>query len=282
MTHGVLLFAFNNSNIDYVKQAIYCAKRVKKHLGLQVQLVTDAIDYIEQTYPFYQKYIDHITYQETPKSARKKFYDGIYSNKTLEWKNSARDTAYHLSIFDKTLVIDTDLIICNNKLLECFTSNQQFMIAKKYNLVNTNKVEPSFDKISDKSIPMFWATILYFEKSKQSKLIFDLVCHIKENYNYYRLVYDIVEKKFRNDFAFSIAIHIINNFQNNKSWPLAIPTDMWVSTDKDILVDIQNDKIKLLAHKEYDYIVVKLQDATTHIMNKFSLNKYIDEEFKNE
>ena len=57
---------------------------------------------------------------------------------------------------------------------------------------------------------------------------------------------------------------------------------MWVSTDKDILLDIKDSNIKLLAHKEYDYIAVKLKDANTHIMNKFSLNKFIDEEFKNE
>ena len=282
MTNGVLLFAFNNSNIDYVKQAIFCAKRVKKYLGLDVQVVTDAVDYIKAEYPFWNKYINHITYQESPKPARKKFYDGIYSNKTLEWKNSARNTAYELSVFDKTLVIDTDFIISNNKLLTCFECNQEFMIAKKYNLVNTKKLEPSFDRISDKSIPMFWATVIYFEKSKTSKFIFDLVAHIKENYNYYRLVYNIIEKKFRNDFAFSIAIHIINSFQNKTSWPLEIPTDMWVSTDKDILLDIKDSNIKLLAHKEYDYIAVKLKDANTHIMNKFSLNKFIDEEFKNE
>ena len=57
---------------------------------------------------------------------------------------------------------------------------------------------------------------------------------------------------------------------------------MWVSTDKDILLDIKDGNIKLLAHKEYDYVAVKLKDANTHIMNKFSLNKFIDEEFKNE
>ena len=144
MTNGVLLFAFNNSNIDYVKQAIFCAKRVKKYLGLDVQVVTDAVDYIKAEYPFWHKYIDYITYQESPKPARKKFYDGIYSNKTLEWKNSARNTAYELSVFDKTLVIDTDFVISNNKLLTCFECNQEFMIAKKYNLVNTKKLEPKF------------------------------------------------------------------------------------------------------------------------------------------
>ena len=33
MDKGVLLFAYNNE-IDYVKQAIYCAEHIKKHLIL--------------------------------------------------------------------------------------------------------------------------------------------------------------------------------------------------------------------------------------------------------
>ena len=31
-TKGVLLFAFNNAEIDYIKQAIFCAKKIKEHL----------------------------------------------------------------------------------------------------------------------------------------------------------------------------------------------------------------------------------------------------------
>ena len=73
MTNGVLLFAFNNSNIDYVKQAISRAKRVKKYLGLDVQVVTDAVDYIKAEYPFWHKYINYIIHSRILlKSARKK------------------------------------------------------------------------------------------------------------------------------------------------------------------------------------------------------------------
>jgi predicted nucleic acid-binding protein len=282
MTNGIVLFAFNNSNIDYVKQAVYCAKRVKQHLNLPVQLITDAIDYIESTYPFYKKYIDVITYTPAPaNNAIKTFNDGLYASKKIEWKNSARNSAYNLSIFDKTIVIDTDLILSNAKLLACFDTNEEFMIANHYNLVNQG-IESSFNNVGDKTIPMYWATILYFTKSNTAKTLFDLVGHIKENYNYYRTVYDITESKFRNDFAFSIAVHMMRGFENSNNWPKQLPSDMWVSTDTDLLVDIKNNDIKMLAHRTYDYLPVKLSDATVHIMNKFSLNSFIDREFKNE
>jgi hypothetical protein len=280
MSNGVLLFAFNNSRIDYVKQAIYCAKRIKTHLNLPVQLVTDAIDYIESAYPFYKQYIDVLTYQPAPVGSPKTFYDGIYNKTQSEWKNSARSDAYAISVFEKTLVIDTDLLLFNDKLLSCFNTNEDFMIAKHHELVNLNGI--NFDRVGDKTIPMYWATILYFTKSNTAKTVFDLVAHIKENYNYYRTVYDIPESKFRNDFAFSIAVHMMSGFEYSTEWPLQLNSDMWVSTDKDVLLDITDTTVKLLAHKSYDYLPVKLTDATVHVMNKFSLNSFIDKEFKNE
>ena len=36
MTKGVILFANNNDQIDYVRQAIFCAKQVQKYLKLAV------------------------------------------------------------------------------------------------------------------------------------------------------------------------------------------------------------------------------------------------------
>ena len=280
MSKGVLLFAFNNSRIDYVKQAIYCAKRIKTHLNLPVQLVTDAIDYIESAYPFYKQYIDVLTYQPAPVGSPKTFHDGIYNKTQSEWKNSARSDAYVISVFEKTLVIDADLLLFNDKLLSCFNTNEDFMIAKHHELVNLNGI--NFDRVGDKTIPMYWATILYFTKSNTAKTVFDLVAHIKENYNYYRTVYDIPESKFRNDFAFSIAVHMMSGFEYSTEWPLQLNSDMWVSTDKDVLLDITDTTVKLLAHKSYDYLPVKLTDATVHVMNKFSLNSFIDKEFKNE
>ena len=280
MSKGVLLFAFNNSRIDYVKQAIYCAKRIKTHLNLPVQLVTDAIDYIESAYPFYKQYIDVLTYQPAPVGSPKTFHDGIYNKTQSEWKNSARSDAYVISVFEKTLVIDTDLLLFNDKLLSCFNTNEDFMIAKHHELVNLNGI--NFDRVGDKTIPMYWATILYFTKSNTAKTVFDLVAHIKENYNYYRTVYDIPESKFRNDFAFSIAVHMMSGFEYSTEWPLQLNSDMWVSTDKDVLLDITDTTVKLLAHKSYDYLPVKLTDATVHVMNKFSLNSFIDKEFENE
>lgn len=271
MKQGVVLFAFNNNTIDYIKQAVYCAKRIKKYLKLSVQLITDDEDYLIKSFPFYKKYIDVVTYSTAPIPSSKVFYDGIHGNHgKLDWKNSARDSAFDLTVFEQTLVIDTDLLISNDKLLTCFSMSEDFMIAKSYQLVNTSKSYKSFDRISDSSIPMYWATILYFTKSYTSKTVFDLVTHIKENYNYYRLVYSITEKKFRNDFAFSIAVHILNGHAKGDIVG-KMPSKLYYTIDKDILHKINNDELTFII----DNNPIKTKQMTVHAMNKYSLEELL-------
>ena len=57
MKQGVVLFAFNNNTIDYIKQAVYCAKRIKKYLKLSVQLITDDEDYLIKSFPVIVKLV---------------------------------------------------------------------------------------------------------------------------------------------------------------------------------------------------------------------------------
>ena len=47
MTNGVLLFANNNPQVDYIKQAVYCAKRIKKYLSVDVAIATADGDYLK-------------------------------------------------------------------------------------------------------------------------------------------------------------------------------------------------------------------------------------------
>ena len=40
MSNGVLCFANNNGKVDYLKQAIFLAERVKKYLDVPISLAT--------------------------------------------------------------------------------------------------------------------------------------------------------------------------------------------------------------------------------------------------
>ena len=284
MTKGVLLFAQNNHTIDYVKQAIFCAKKIKKHLGLSVSIATDNVDYLKEKYPYYGRYIDNVIALEWKECTQKRIMqDGTMSNRALEWRNHDRTTAYDITPYDETIVMDTDFLVGNNHLLNVFSSDEDFLIFK--NLVDVNPERNiSFDKISDRSINMYWATVFYFKKTKRMKMFFDLITHIKENWLYYRLVYQIPNKMYRNDFSFSIAIHIMNGNQKT-NWPNKPPGNLWFTTDNDVLLAMQDEKYTFLLDKKDwkgHYIAAHVQDASVHIMNKFSLDRAISEVLANE
>lgn len=284
MSQGVLLFANNNAQIDYVKQAIYCAKRIKKHLGVPVSLVTEDGSYAKNAYPFYDKYIDNIINVDRKVYLQKKKYrDGVYAHKTLEWKNLSRADCYELSPYEETIVMDTDFLVANDQLLNCFDCSEDFLIVKKFNDAGFDRDLSYFDRISDRSIEMYWATVFYFKKSDNVKMYFDLVKHIREHWNYYRLIYQIPNRNFRNDFAFSIAIHILNGHKKGY-WPNPIPGNLYMSLDIDILDKIEDDKFLVVydQNENGNYCAASLSNQSLHVMNKFSLSRIIDKEFANE
>tara|TARA_X000001036_G_C20651356_1_gene795128 strand:- start:175 stop:1023 length:849 start_codon:yes stop_codon:yes gene_type:complete len=282
MTQGVLLFAYNSKNMDYTKQAIYCAKLIKKYLNKEVALVTDNEEYIQRQYPFYKKYIDYIISTGHESDVQERVYnDGLYHSDRQRWYNTNRSTCYNLTPFDETLVLDTDVLVFNDELNKCFGVSDDFLISKDYNFVDMKRDYSEFNKISETTCSMFWATIFYFKKTKFTEMFFDLIEHIKENWHFYRLVYEISETKFRNDYAFSIAIHMLRGMKE-ATWPLCIPASMWITVDKDILLSINDTKLTMLLHKEYDYQGSVIRDANVHVMNKFSLERCINKVFENE
>ena len=60
MTRGVLIFAQNNSEIDYAKISLYAAQRVEHYLNVPVSLVTDSKDWLLQSQPMAKTVFDRI------------------------------------------------------------------------------------------------------------------------------------------------------------------------------------------------------------------------------
>jgi hypothetical protein len=96
---------------------------------------------------------------------------------------------------------------------------------------------------------------------------------------HYRSVYQFKTTVFRNDFAFSIAIHIMNGYQKG-NFAGALPGKKFFAIDKDVLIDIKDDEIKLLIQKHSRYgehTCAVLKGSNCHVMNKFSLERVIDQ-----
>jgi hypothetical protein len=53
-------------------------------------------------------------------------------------------------------------------------------------------------------------------------------------------------------------------------------------TGKDTLIDIEETKISLLLQQEKNELPCSIKGSDLHVMNKFSLDRYIDKDFANE
>lgn len=196
-SNGVVLFAFNTKNVDYVKLADRSSRLIEKYLNLPITLVTD-----EDSNPKFN-YDKIIRYNAQTGNVR---YDLNFQ--LQEWKNFDRYSVYQLSPYDTTLLIDVDYFIFDRNLLKLFDQNFDFRLM--YQMQTPERIDGG--NMAPTSLPMVWATVMLFKKSKRSEMFFNLIGRIQRNYNYYRLLFGIRDTNFRNDFAFSMANIIINGY----------------------------------------------------------------------
>jgi hypothetical protein len=275
MNRGVLLFAQNNAEIDYVKLATFSARQIKKFLDVPVSIVTDSLDAVTDPEVFDKIILIDAQLEQNSRF----FYDGSDKHSKLVWKNGARSNCYNLTPYDETLVIDVDYVVNSNFLNYCWNQPHDFLIYKEaYDLAQWRD-NTEFNFVSDYSIPFYWATVFFFRKNKNTQSFFDVVSHVKVNWQYYKFVYQIDSSTFRNDFAFSIALHMMNGYTEN-NFAHVLPRKLFFATDTDFLLSIQHDKMQFLLRKNHtttDYYPSTISNTDVHVMNKYSLLRVIND-----
>ena len=123
---------------------------------------------------------------------------------------------------------------------------------------------------------MLWATNIMFSKTSETKILFDLVEHIKAEYQYYAGLYQFYPHQYRNDFVFSIACHIMGA-HGLERWHGELPIPLlFKDTDKIINIRSNGQLTILLEHLDAHY-VSKTIDQDVHFMNKYSLLDKLDQ-----
>ena len=279
MTQGILIFAFNSDGVDYVKMAILSAKRAKKFLNKPVSLVTDSRQHLMKNFSNDVDVFDKIIDSVDATTQTKRFYNGTNAFTKYVWKNSNRVDCYAVTPYDETLVIDSDFIINSSFLSYVWDQSRDFLIYTKHNDLSGWRDTSEFDFVSEQSIPFYWATVFYFKKSKHNESFFSLIRHIKENWIYFVKLYQLNSTKFRNDTAFSIAIHMMNGFRHG-DFATPIANKLTYTLDRDFLIKQKDQSMTFLvqAKKSTDtYTLVKTNNLDVHVMNKTSLLKVIGE-----
>lgn len=287
---GILLFCYNNEILCYAKQSIIASILAKKYLnGVSVSIVTD-----ENTLNYFDNNIsenlvnycfDNIIVKENDNKEHRRSYKQFsdYYTQEVEYKNGQRHNAYYLTPYDETIVIDTDYLIFSNKLNNLWNSSKDIHIndiTEPVSRINTfAKGNEQKKLVKEGTIFETWATVFYFKKTNFSRFYFDLVNHIRNNWNYYQLVYDLSSKTIRSDHTFSVAKHIINNLnENNLNIIDGFNTGILrAATQYDKLYDVLNNGIILesLTEKNEKYFL-RIKDMDLHFYNKFHLENFFE------
>lgn len=288
MSRGIVLFGINNERIDYIKLAVIAAGFIKKNMpGTSICLITDSNSADNSQFKL-TNYFTHVvlTPEGEQQFANKRTYrDTQYYYFEDSFKNETRSLVYNLTPFDETLLLDTDYLICNNVYSNVWGSYEDVMINKNAIDLLHAPLQNEEDRLNKFGIKMYWATAIYFKKSEKAEQLFDLVEHIKHHWAYYKLTYDFPGTLFRNDYAFSIAIHILNGFVDTDEYFPPLPDEAILSSlDSDQFFKIKsaNEMVLFVNDKKetWKFYASKIKGLNVHCMNKISLLNNAEEIMK--
>jgi len=275
MNCGIVIFAHNNRQIDYVKLSMMSGALAKKNLSKPVSLITDpsTADWMRESGVFQEAadIFEKIIITQRPESGNNKIYRDGKNKIAAPFNNTNRDNVWFLTPYERTLLIDSDYLVLSNKLNEYWDVDTSFMISDTYeDIISENRIGYLDKAVSETGVKLLWATTIMFTKNQESKVLFELVDHIKENYQQYADSYRFNPTVYRNDISFSIATHILNGWDNNNDYVLP---PVLSSPDIDQLYDVR-DNLNLIFLSDDKASNIKNQDI--HIMNKQSLLRNYD------
>ena len=216
MTTGALIFARNNEQIDYEAMAQWSARNIERHLRIPTHIVTD----------------------DAPNDNTRHFTD--VGNVT--WHNHNRMDAYRLTPWDRTLVLDADYVVASDQLKSLLDADQDFLAHKQaYDVTGCNNFD-GLNTFGNNRMPMWWATVIMFRRSKQAELIFDSMQMIRDNWQHYKNLYKNATATYRNDHALSIALGMVNGHTLNHP---GIPWALASLTPEHRLTQVDQDRYRV-------------------------------------
>lgn len=232
-SRGIVAFANNTADVNYVKIAQQTLSVASHVMKLPYTIISN----------------DDLLFENSRYN--------IDTMQFTEWRNSGRYQAYELSPYHETLVIDVDYLILDNNLLKIFDTSWDYLLQRN----SHSLVQQMPSMMGPNSLPYVWATVFAFRKTPRSQLFFELVGRIQNNYGYYKALFNIQERNFRNDYAFAVADIIMNAYTVGKN---SIPGTM-LNVDQVInSVTVNKDQV-IVKDDNRAYVVPR---TNLHLMGK--------------
>ena len=197
MTTGAIIFAVGKHAINYVAMAAWSAARIERHLRLPTTLITD------QTVD--DSAFDHIIRIDAQQNDRSRWFADF--EQSVPWHNLDRCDAFDLTPYDRTLLLDADYVVSSALLHRCTVDSDRFWCFQNAIAAGDSH---SWDSFGRHRHPQYWATAMAFSRGSQTEFIFDSMRMVRNNWQHYRDLYHIDSLLFRNDYALSIALPLVN------------------------------------------------------------------------
>ena len=191
-----MIFAIGRGDIDYLALARWCAQRIQRWWQLPVTVVTD--QHTDDAV------FDRVITVTAPEKSSRRWFADIGAQ--VPWHNHDRCDAWDLSPYDRTVLVDADFVVASDRLLPVIT-HDRFWCYQRATAVGAGY---QFDTFGQHRHTLAWATVMAFGRDSESRYIFDAMRMIRDNWCHYRDLYHVDSALFRNDFALSMALPLVN------------------------------------------------------------------------
>lgn len=275
------MFVYNNRDIDYARSSLIAGFLAKKNLNVPVSIVTDesTVTWMKSSeiYSYAENLFDKIIITERSKNFNyRPLRNGNLEKKRVLFLNENRCSAWDLTPYDRTLLIDCDFLIYSKRLSEFWQVETSVLISSAMKDIEGNRYGYHDLYVSDTGPRLRWATTVMFSKNEESKIFFELVEFIRENYQYFSDLYSFPSNQYRNDISFSIAEHMLAGF--NESIDYHLPPVLTVQ-DIDSIETLEEDSVRVYINDPLsgqDNFLCNLKNVDVHIMNKNSIVESFD------
>jgi len=248
MSTGALIYA-TDGDIAYSHIAQECARRVEQYLDIPATIVQG-------------------------NSAVKGKRGWADCDAPVEWRNGGRCNALHDSPYDRTLLLDADYWISSDCLQHVIHAHGHFYAHNTRMYINEQKSKT--ETFGLLNTPMWWATVCVFGRSEYVQDIFNAWQMIEQNYNHYANLFQFSARPFRNDYALSMALLLVNGGE----YPdCAIPYSL-INVPDSCKINYNNStwnfEYTVYENEQLKPKRITVKDQDLHIMGKRNLEKLLE------
>lgn len=255
-TRGYLTYAFDTAAIAYGRIAELCAMHVKKFTGENISVVVDEETVIDES--LFDKVI------RIPSADRK----------SPTWRNRERHGYLDHTPYDLTVVIDSDYFLLNDNLNNLFRPEIPFTLSRDAIQINEDPVLDAERRLNNVGIDMIWGTCFYFNKHDPwTKLFFEFLEYVRENYEYFAHLYRFYPQLYRNDFVFSVAYHHYNAQKQHKADLNPFP--LYTAYRHIDIASVTKDGYSFFDPKGLPRFI-DFRGLSVHVLNKHTILKHYD------